>query len=52
MPSSKQWSDPEDNNYADDDGNILYVDRKGKWRKYKHNDLEYQQQYHYHEEDN
>jgi hypothetical protein len=49
MPSSKHWSDPEGDEYLDDDGNVLYYDRTGKLRKYKTSDLEYQQQYHYEE---
>jgi hypothetical protein len=50
MPSSKQWSDPDDDkSYFDDDGNIIYYDRQGKLKKYKATDLEYQQQYHYDE---
>lgn len=52
MPTSKRWSDPEDNEYTDDEGNILYYDRTGRLRKFKATDIEYQQQYHYHEEDN
>lgn len=52
MPSSKHWSDPDDDEYTDDEGNILYYDKTGKLRKYKASNLEYQQQYHYYEEDN
>lgn len=52
MPTSKHWSDPEDDAYTDDDGNVIYYDRQGRLRKYKVTDLEYQQQYHYYEEDN
>lgn len=52
MPTSKHWSDPEDDVYTDDDNNVIYYDRQGKLRKYKTSDLEYQQQYHYYEEDN
>ena len=49
MPSSKQWSDPDDNEYTDDEGNTLYYDRTGKLRKFKTSDVEYQQMYHYDE---
>jgi hypothetical protein len=47
MPSSKHWGDPEEDEYMDDEGNVLYYDRTGKLRKYKVSDLEYQQQIHY-----
>jgi hypothetical protein len=52
MATSKHWGDPEQDAYADDDGNILYHDKQGKLRKFKATDVEYQQMYHYHEEDN
>lgn len=50
MPGSKYWSDPEDDEYLDDEGNVLYYDRTGKLRKYKTTNVEYQQQYHYEED--
>lgn len=52
MASSRSWSTPEDNEYTDDEGNILYHDRTGRLRKFKATDAEYQQMYHYSEEDN
>lgn len=52
MPSSKHWSDPEDDEFYDDEGNVLYVDKQGKWRKFNAKNREFQQQYHYYEEDN
>lgn len=47
MPSSQTWSDPDDDTYTDDDGNILYYDKRGRLRKFNSNDREYQQMYHY-----
>lgn len=47
MASSRHWSEPDDDEYTDDEGNVLYYDRTGKLRKYKTSDTEYQQQYHY-----
>lgn len=52
MPTSRHWSDPEDDLYEDDNGNVIYFDKTGRLRKFKTSDLEYQQQYHYYEEDN
>lgn len=52
MATSKHWGDPEADEYTDDEGNILYYDRTGRLRKFKSTDVEYQQMYHYHEEDN
>ena len=51
MATSKHWGDPEEDAYADDEGNILYYDKQGKLRKFKATDVEYQQMYHY-DEDN
>lgn len=51
MPSSKTWSEPDDDDsFYDDDGNIIYFDRTGKLRKFKAKDAEYQQMYHYYED--
>jgi hypothetical protein len=50
MATSKHWSDPEEDAYTDDEGNILYYDKQGKLRKFKTTDVEYQQMYHYHED--
>lgn len=47
MATSKHWSDPEEDVYTDDDGNVIYFDRQGKLRRFKVDDREYQQQYHY-----
>lgn len=47
MPGSKHWSDPEEDMYEDDNGNVVYYDRTGKLRKYRKNDAEFQQMYHY-----
>lgn len=52
MPGSQHWSDPEDDFYEDDEGKVLYVDKRGKLRKFDVRDREYQQMYHYYEEDN
>lgn len=52
MPSSKHWSDYEDDAYEDDNGNIVYFDKRGKLRRFKANDPEFQQMYHYYESDN
>ena len=51
MPSSQNWSQPDDDSYADDEGNIIYYDKRGRLRKFNHNDREYQQMYHYSEDD-
>lgn len=51
MPGSKHWGQPEDDEYVDDNGNVIYFDRTGKLRKYKKTDTEFQQMYHYYEED-
>ena len=50
MATSKHWGDPEEDAYADDEGNILYYDKQGKLRKFKTTAVEYQQMYHYHED--
>lgn len=47
MPSSKRWGDPDEDEYTDDEGNVLYYDRSGRLRKYKTSDVEYHQQVHY-----
>jgi hypothetical protein len=52
MPTSKHWSEPEDDSYVDDDGNVIYFDKTGKLRRFNTNDREFQQMYHYYEEDN
>lgn len=52
MPSSKHWGDPDEEEFYDDNGNVIYYDRGGRLRKFRTSDLEYQQNYHYHEEDN
>lgn len=47
MPASQSWSDPDEDSYLDDDGNVIYFDRTGRLRKFKTSDREYQQMYHY-----
>lgn len=52
MPGSKHWGDPDDDEYTDDDGTVLYVDKSGKLRRQHKSDREFQQMYHYYETDN
>lgn len=52
MVNSQNWSTPNDDEYTDDDGNVVYYDRQGKLKRYKSSDLEFQQMYHYQENDN
>lgn len=52
MPGSKHWGDPDEDEYMDDNGQVLYFDKSGRLRKQRKTDREYQQMYHYYEEDN
>lgn len=47
MPSSQNWSAPDDDLYTDDEGNVLYYDKRGRLRRTGVDDREYQQMYHY-----